>query len=74
MKRVKPPLPPLPQCQTNPFTVAPTPLQPFAVAPNRTAAAALLLLAAAAGAPPPRPARAAAELEDVDEARVIRLF
>nr|CAB3466533.1 unnamed protein product [Digitaria exilis] len=40
---------------------------------RRGAAAALLLLAAAAAAPLPRPARAAAD-EDVDEARVVRLF
>ncbi|CAN6361888.1 unnamed protein product [Urochloa humidicola] len=39
---------------------------------RRSAAAALLLLSAAAAAPPPRPARAADE--DVDEARVVRLF
>ncbi|CAN6339000.1 unnamed protein product [Urochloa humidicola] len=39
---------------------------------RRSAAAALLLLAAAASAPTPRPARAADE--DVDEARVVRLF
>ncbi|RCV19514.1 hypothetical protein SETIT_3G391500v2 [Setaria italica] len=40
---------------------------------RRSAAAALLLLAASAAAPaPPRPARAADE--DVDEARVVRLF
>ncbi|CAN6329914.1 unnamed protein product [Urochloa humidicola] len=39
---------------------------------TRRRAAAALLLAAAAAAPPPRPARAADE--DVDEARVVRLF
>ncbi|CAL4890915.1 unnamed protein product [Urochloa decumbens] len=53
-----PPPPPSASCSTSTTT--------------RRSAAAALLLAAAVAAPPPRPARAADE--DVDEARVVRLF
>lgn len=53
----------------------PLPSSPY-VAPigRRTAAAAVLLLAAGVSAPPPRPARAEPDGEDVDEARIVRLF
>ncbi|ONM62887.1 Protease Do-like 5 chloroplastic [Zea mays] len=53
----------------------PPPSSP-SVAPigRRTAAAAVLLLAAGVSAPPPRAARAEPDGEDVDEARIVRLF
>ncbi|KAF8655684.1 hypothetical protein HU200_061005 [Digitaria exilis] len=58
----------------SPSLPPPPPALPASPATTRRgAAAALFLLAAAAAAPPPRPARAAAD-EDVDEARVVRLF
>ncbi|CAD6269337.1 unnamed protein product [Miscanthus lutarioriparius] len=47
---------------------------PVASTSRRAAASAVLLLAATASAPPPRPARAEPDGEDVDEARVVRLF
>ncbi|XP_066355552.1 protease Do-like 5, chloroplastic [Miscanthus floridulus] len=47
---------------------------PVASTSRRAAASAVLLLAATASAPTPRPARAEPDGEDVDEARVVRLF
>ncbi|KAK3137034.1 hypothetical protein QOZ80_5BG0446780 [Eleusine coracana subsp. coracana] len=52
---------------------APSPSAAAAFTTRRAATAALVLLAAAAPAPP-RPARAEPGGEDVDEARVVRLF
>lgn len=63
---------PSPPHRRNP-NLRPSPPPASPATTRRGSAAALLLLAAAAAVTSPRPARAAAD-DDVDEARVVRLF